>query len=231
MAVWTSYPVTNGYITSYQGPGTDTPHYALDIATPFHTPLTALKSGTVVQEDYAAWGGELFIKPDDGSTEYYYYHPDQIEVVTGQHVTAGQEVALSGGENPGFPGALHPAQAQYSSGPHTHVGYFTGWVNSPDHGTIPYGPDPSSLISQTSVGINSTTNSTSNPPGGSIPFDQAGSLITGGVQDAALRIAVFLLLLLLAAGGLYLIFRDQINSGVKQGVHAAFEVAKVGVMA
>src|SRR5690348_7344999 len=117
---WYDYTITHGYITTYQGPGTDTPHFAIDIGTPFHTPLTALKSGTVVTADYQPWGGEIFIKPDDGSTEYYYYHPDLVEVSSGQHVTAGQVIALSGGENPGYPGALHPAQPQWSTGPHTH---------------------------------------------------------------------------------------------------------------
>lgn len=148
MTDWYDYPVTHGYITSYEGPNTDSPHYAEDIGTPFHTRLTAPTSGTVKVADYQQWGGEIFVQPDDRSLpEWYMYHPDEIEVHAGQHVNAGQEIALSGGENPGYPGSEHPAQPQWSSGPHTHVGWFTRWITPTETGqTIPFGPDPTNLL-------------------------------------------------------------------------------------
>jgi murein DD-endopeptidase MepM/ murein hydrolase activator NlpD len=153
-AAWYDDPINAGnkYQTSYLGPGTDTPHYAYDIETPFHTPLTAPLAGTVEKSDYQAWGGEIFIKPDNSAyPEYYFYHPDELLVQTGQHINAGQEVALSGGENPGYPGGQHPADPQYSSGPHTHLGWFTQWVTPPQTGeTIPYGPDPANLLAMAS---------------------------------------------------------------------------------
>src|SRR5690242_1201828 len=58
---------------------------------------------------------------------------------------AGQQIGLSGGENPGYPGAEHPAQPQWSTGPHTHVGWFQRWQQTPA-GVHPYGPDPSNLL-------------------------------------------------------------------------------------
>jgi hypothetical protein len=149
---WYDYPVSHGYITSYQGSGTDTPHFAEDLATPFHTQLTAPTAGTVVKADYQSWGGEIFVQPDDKSLpEWYMYHPDQLEVQTGQHVQAGQAIALSGGENPGYPGAEHPAATQWSTGPHTHIGWWTKWIDTPN-GVAPYGPDPSNLIEMAAHG-------------------------------------------------------------------------------
>lgn len=147
---WYNSPISHGYITDYQGPGTDTPHYAVDLAAPFHTPFSFPTSGTIAQADYAVWsgqpgGGEVFIKPDDGSTEQYVYHLDEIDVRPGQHVNAGQQVGLSGGENPGYPGAEHPVSPMWSSGAHIHYGFFQKYVNTPAGGR-PYGPDPTSYL-------------------------------------------------------------------------------------
>lgn len=145
---WYDYPVFQGnaYVTTYKGPGTDTPHYAYDIQDPFHTRLGSVLPGTVEVADYQPWGGEVFIKPDNPAyPEYYYYHLDEVDVKKGQHVGANQFIGLSGGENPGYPGAEHPAEPQWSSGPHTHLGWFTKWVSTPQ-GTRPYGPDTASLL-------------------------------------------------------------------------------------
>lgn len=163
MTNWFNYPVTHGYITNYQGANTDTPHYAEDIGTPFHTPLTAPLAGTVETANYQRWGGQIFIQPDDHSfPEYYMYHPDRLEVHAGQHVAAGQEIALSGGENPGFAGAEHPADTQFSSGPHTHIGWFQRYVQTP-MGQEPFGPDPSNLLAIAKGGGAGTTNNSAVP--------------------------------------------------------------------
>lgn len=144
---WWNFPKTHGYITSYQGPGTDTPHYAQDIGTPFHTAITALLPGTVKIADYPVWngqpgGGEVFIQPDTGGPEYYFYHLDTENVRAGQHINAGDLVGLSGGQNVG---GQHPTGTMWSTGPHVHVGYFTGYVNTAA-GSRPYGPDISNLF-------------------------------------------------------------------------------------
>jgi hypothetical protein len=166
---WWEFPISHGYITNYQGAGTDTPHYADDIATPFHTVLTAPTSGTVLRADYQSWGGEIFVQPDDKSLpQWYMYHPDEVEVHAGQHVAAGQAIALSGGENPGYPGAEHPADPMWSTGPHTHVGWWTEWINTPD-GVRPYGPDPANLIDMAAHGGGGTA---------------AASLVPGDIYNA-----------------------------------------------
>lgn len=139
---WFNSPISHGYITQYQGPGTDTPHYAIDLAAPFHTAFSFPKSGTISQADYAVWsgqpgGGEVFLKPDDGSTQQYVYHLDEIDVSQGQHVSGGQQVGLSGGQNSG---GAHPTSSMWSSGPHIHYGFFQQYVNTAA-GSRPFGPD------------------------------------------------------------------------------------------
>lgn len=170
---WFTYPIGHGYITNYQGAGTDTPHYADDVETPFHTPLTALLSGTVKQADYAVWsgqpgGGEVFVQPDAGGPEYYYYHLDELDVSPGQHVQAGQLVGLSGGQNSG---GMHNVSPMWSSGPHTHVGYFSQYVQTPAGGR-PYGPDITPLLK-----------SVSGPNGGNLTLFNAGLAQSGASSD------------------------------------------------
>lgn len=116
---WYDYPVSQGYgVNGEQG---------VDIATPFHTPITDIYSGTVVQEGYGSAGGVVGILtnvPGLGPVVEYFLHLDLINVAMGQVVKAGQLVGLSGGENPGYPGGLHPASHQFSTGPHTEFGFF-----------------------------------------------------------------------------------------------------------
>lgn len=213
---WYLYPITHGYTTAYQGSGTDTPHYADDIGTPFHTPLTAIKSGKVVQADYAAWGGEVFIQPDDGSNEYYYYHLDENDVSAGQHVNAGQMIGLSGGQNSG---GEHPVSTQWSTGPHTHVGYFTNWTSTPD-GTRPDGPDITPLINALKLGQ------------AGIPSSSGGTSTSTGItptlgdwktqaQSGLVRVGLFLIALLLVGFGFYIMFQKQINQGAGLALKAA----------
>lgn len=173
MPAWYQMPITHGYITSFQGQGTDTPHYADDIALSVDTPITMIpignaQSGIVTQADYAVWngqpgGGEVFIDLENGEKEYF-YHLDQINVHVGDKISAGQEVGLSGGQNVG---GSHPTSPMWSSGPHVHVGLFTNYTNTPI-GSIPYGPDITPYIQAigggnvlgTSTPQNSTPNNT-----------------------------------------------------------------------
>jgi murein DD-endopeptidase MepM/ murein hydrolase activator NlpD len=231
---WYSYPITHGYYATYDPNIADTPHFAVDIGTPFHTPITALKAGTVVTADYQPWGGEVFIKPDDGSTEYYYYHPDLVEVQAGQHVSAGQEVALSGGENPEYPGALHPALPIWSTGPHTHVGYWTSWTNTPV-GSRPMGPDITPLITQLASGQGLPASTQISPPASNgtpatgptlgptptVSPSAAVSTFETQVQSGISKTAIFIIAGLFIIGGFYIAFKDQINSTVKTAAKAA----------
>ncbi len=224
MTAWWNYPITHGYLTNYAGPGTDTPHFAVDLGMPQDTPVTAIKSGTVEQADYATWsgqpgGGEVFIKPDDGSPEYYFYHFDQNKVAAGQHVTAGQLVGLSGGQNSG---GSHPVSSMWSTGPHLHLGYFTGFKSTPA-GSRPAGPDITPTIQAMRVGgIPSMSNSAAASTGGNL-----GSSIQNGLT----KVAIFLIALVLVGAGFYLVFSKQINSAVGSGIKAGKKLAEVAAVA
>lgn len=157
---WWEAPITHGYITQFEGPGTDTPHFADDMGMPMDTPLEAPLPGVVKQADYAIWdgvpgGGEVFVQPDAGGDEYYMYHLDMINVSPGQHLNAGDIIGLSGGQNSG---GHHPTNPRWSSGPHLHFGWFTKYTPTPD-GTLPFGPDPTPEILSLRAGH------PGNPPG------------------------------------------------------------------
>lgn len=180
---WYEFPITHGYLPSSVQGDSDSPHFAVDIGMPVDTPITAIKSGTVEQSDYAVWagkqgGGEVWIRPDDGSPEYYFYHLDQNMVTSGQHVSQGQEVGLSGGQNSG---GHHNTDPSWSTGPHLHVGYFTSFKDTPI-GTRPYGPDITPTINQLKIGglpeTNTIPNVDANTVGG-LPIGQLGKI--GGI--------------------------------------------------
>lgn len=148
---WFTMPINagNDYATTYKGPGTDTPHYAVDVETPMDTPLFFLEPGTIKVADYQPWGGEVYEQPDGGKPyEEYFFHLDQIQASVGQHVSAGQQIGLSGGQTSG---GSHPTSPQFSTGPHTHFGLFTKFVST-QNGVIPYGPDPNPLIDEAKGG-------------------------------------------------------------------------------
>jgi murein DD-endopeptidase MepM/ murein hydrolase activator NlpD len=220
MTAWFLAPISHGYYGAYDPKTPDTPHYAVDIGEPVDTPITALKSGKVVQADYAVWngepgGGEVFIKPDDGSTEYYYYHFDQNKVSAGQHVNAGDVVGLSGGQNSG---GSHPTSTAWSTGPHVHVGYFTSFINTPV-GTRPTGPDITPTINYLKIGGNY---------GGGTPTQAASDSTSSGFPSLAsvgTRIGVFLLALVILAGGAYFIFHKQIDAAIAKGKDEAVKAA------
>jgi hypothetical protein len=104
------------------------------IAVPFHTPVTAAFGGRVTRANYGATGGQVDVSMPDGSS-YSYVHLDSIDpaVTPGATVTPGQFVGLSGGENAGYPGALHPASPKYSTAPHIDFDVWTAgaWNSTP----------------------------------------------------------------------------------------------------
>lgn len=160
MTDWFQYTIGHGYYPTINSSILDTPHFANDIETPFHTELTAPLAGTVSKADFQSWGGELFIKPDDTSKPtYYMYHLDTLDpaVHAGAHVALGQNLGLSGGENTNetgeYPGSQHPTDPMWSTGPHTHIGWFDGYVTTAyeslageETATIPHGPDITPFI-------------------------------------------------------------------------------------
>lgn len=178
MSNWYANPVTHPYIPDYESNVPDSPHFAEDIGTPWHTQITALLPGTVEKADYQAWGGELFIKPDDSSyPEYYYYHLDDLAagIAPGTHVGAGQLIGLSGGQTSG---GDHPVTDGESTGPHTHVGYFDGYITPPQTGfTIPHGPDITPLIN--AAVANGIGNGGASPPPAGVQTANLASINPG----------------------------------------------------
>lgn len=139
MTSWLNYPITHGYVP--HGGCDDCPHFAVDIGTPYGTPITALWDGIVTASGYEmqygqALGGVVFIRAKNGLT-YYYYHLDTVLAALGKVVRQGEIVGYSGGQNIG---GSHPVSPVYSDGLHTHVGLFEKFILTAD-GPIPYGPD------------------------------------------------------------------------------------------
>lgn len=224
MTNWFDHPITHGYYPNYDPTVPDTPHYAVDIGLPQDTPITAIKSGKVVQADYAVWsgqpgGGEVWIQPDDGSAEYYYYHFDQNKVSAGQHVNAGDVVGLSGGQNSG---GSHPTSTEWSTGPHVHVGYFTSWTNTPV-GTRPEGPDITPTITYLKMG--GYGNGIPTPTQQQVIAASSNASASQLAKTAMVKIAVFLVALVIIGGGAYLVFRKQIKAGIEKGKDLAEKAA------
>lgn len=109
------YPITANFGAT-EGSGTER---GVDFGTPQGTPLVAGASGTVssIQDRGQASGLGTWVTIDfpDGTKEIL-GHLSQVLVQTGQQVTQGQEVGLSGG-------ATASPNASISTGPHVEVQY------------------------------------------------------------------------------------------------------------
>jgi hypothetical protein len=221
---WLAYGVSHGYYPNYLSNVGDTPHFANDIGTPFHTPVTALFGGTVVEQKQGLpWGTEIFIRPDDPSLpQYYYYHLDTLSTHVGQHVSAGEMIGLSGGQNSG---GSNPSTPAMSSGPHTHVGFFTMWTPTP-MGTRPFGPDISPYINALSKG-QSVPNGVSNPDTGTPPPGTQQASAGPDLQGFAVKAGLFIAALLLVGFGAYLTFKPQADEVLGR----AKKAAEIGALA
>lgn len=204
MSQWyQQYPVTE----TYNPPS----EYGIDIATPYHTPITAPFGGQVFQADYQPWGGEVGIKanvPGYGLVNEYVQHLDLVNVSPGQTVTAGQVLGLSGGQTSG---GNHPTSPQYSSGPHTEIGFGAPWIGGGSNFdptkalSMATNIDPSSIVSSiaSTLGLGNS-GSTSSASGGnsvnvgpvSIPLPSNDFWIRGGL------VVVGILLLIVGVYGL-----------------------------
>lgn len=90
-------------------------HYAVDLGAPKGTSIHAAASGTVLLAK-TGWNGgygNLVIISHPNGTETYYAHQSKILTHTGDQVSQGDVIGLTGGK-PGDPGAGH------STGPHLH---------------------------------------------------------------------------------------------------------------
>jgi len=91
-------------------------HWGIDIAAPMYTPMYSAGNGVVVKAgSEAGFGLAVYIRHDNGDVTVY-GHMEVIKVVTGQRVTAGQEIALVGSRG-------------FSTGPHLHFEVYIGGLD------------------------------------------------------------------------------------------------------
>lgn len=91
-------------------------HSGIDLRAPEGTPIGAWFSGTVSSTGYS-WGSGNYIWLNHGNGVYSFYcHLSEIQVVVGDNVTQGTQIALSG--NTGY----------YSTGPHLHLALYIDGV-------------------------------------------------------------------------------------------------------
>jgi len=84
-------------------------HDGIDLAAPLGAPIYAATDGVVTQAGPDPGYGNLIVVLHAGNTVTFYGHEEQILVKVGQHVRAGQRIALVG-------------NLGYSTGPHLHFG-------------------------------------------------------------------------------------------------------------
>lgn len=90
------------------------PHHAIDIPTGQGTPVKAARNGTVLKVALNGMGYSYIVLTHDDQMETVYGHISSAVVKEGDPVSAGQTIALSGGQ-PGTPGA-----GSLTTGPHLH---------------------------------------------------------------------------------------------------------------
>ncbi|MEU0371093.1 LysM peptidoglycan-binding domain-containing M23 family metallopeptidase [Streptomyces sp. NPDC006283] len=111
-----SAPVDAGVTTQYRASGamwSSGYHTGVDFAASSGTPVKAVGAGTVVSAGWSgAYGNEVVIQHTDG-TYSQYAHLSSLGVSSGQSVSGGQQIGLSGSTG-------------NSSGPHLHFEIRTG---------------------------------------------------------------------------------------------------------
>ncbi|MBT2507989.1 peptidoglycan DD-metalloendopeptidase family protein [Streptomyces sp. ISL-98] len=111
-----SAPVPAGVTTPYRAAGgswSSGYHTGVDFSASSGTPVKAVSSGTVVSAGWGgAYGNEVVIKHDDGRYSQY-AHLSSLAVSSGQSVSGGTQIGLSGSTG-------------NSTGPHLHFEIRTG---------------------------------------------------------------------------------------------------------
>ncbi|GIG60014.1 hypothetical protein Lfu02_43860 [Longispora fulva] len=111
---WVS-PVSTYAFTSPFGVRWGAPHVGVDLAASTGTPVMSAAAGTVEIATTYDWGGYGFVVIIDhgNGIQTLYGHNSQVNVTEGQHVEAGQTIALMGSTG-------------NSTGPHCHFEVHTG---------------------------------------------------------------------------------------------------------
>jgi murein DD-endopeptidase MepM/ murein hydrolase activator NlpD len=83
------------FVDSWGAPRAGHTHVGVDMMAGYGTPVVAITSGTITYAAYDGSGGNMiFLSGDDGN-QYWYMH-NQDNLVTGGHVSAGQQIATVG---------------------------------------------------------------------------------------------------------------------------------------
>lgn len=107
---------TQGRLTSCFCQRWGTMHWGLDIAGPLYTPIYAPGDGVILRSGPASgFGQAIYLQHDNGDVTVF-GHMEVLEVVTGQRVTAGQEIALMGSRG-------------FSTGSHLHFEVYAGGMS------------------------------------------------------------------------------------------------------
>ncbi|WP_351236633.1 LysM peptidoglycan-binding domain-containing M23 family metallopeptidase [Streptomyces sp. NPDC002133] len=129
-------PVDASMTTAYRTAGamwSSGYHTGVDFAAPTGTSVKSVGPGTVVSAGWAgAYGNQVVIRHDDG-TYSQYAHLSQLSISSGESVTGGQQIGLSGSTG-------------NSTGPHLHFEIRT----TPDYGSD---MDPLAYLRQYGVSI------------------------------------------------------------------------------
>lgn len=111
------WPITQKYGEAITSPF----HTGIDYGCPMQTPILASEDGQVMASgwDLTGYGFRVIIRHSaDRAT--LYAHLDAIDVSTGEHVTQGQQIGLSG-------------RSGNVTGPHLHFEARSQWGNSKSH--------------------------------------------------------------------------------------------------
>jgi murein DD-endopeptidase MepM/ murein hydrolase activator NlpD len=83
------------FVDSWGAPRDGHTHVGVDMMAAYGTPVVAITSGTITYAAYDGSGGNMiFLSGDDGNA-YWYMH-NQANLVSGGHVSAGQQIATVG---------------------------------------------------------------------------------------------------------------------------------------
>jgi len=93
-------------------------HPSIDIPVPVGTPFYAITAGSITDFDTDTCGNGIQINGTDG-VQYVYCHASERDVKTGQKVTAGTQLGLTGESGEGLTGPHLHFQINYPIKPHT----------------------------------------------------------------------------------------------------------------
>jgi peptidoglycan LD-endopeptidase LytH len=83
------------FVDSWGAPRDGHTHAGVDMMAAYGTPIVAIVAGTITYAAYDGSGGNMiFLSGDDGNAYWYMHNQDNL--VSGGHVTAGQQIATVG---------------------------------------------------------------------------------------------------------------------------------------